>query len=259
VFSGALTRAPGEQVGAYRISLGSLNAGSNYEIIAEHSDFVISPAPLRVTADAGQGKIYGDADPVFTYTVFGLIEEEAASSVLTGSLARAIGEGVGTYQIHQGTLTANENYALEFEGVDFVISPAPLLVRVHSGQVKTYGTSDPVRYLYDVVGLRGDDTDDDVLEGSLTREAGEQVGSYRIRQGTLVLTNDNYQLSFEGEDFFIQPLQITVLAKSMGRRIRSYHTRLWVSVTRRLQAPYLDPSYASLVKRWECIGSIRER
>src|SRR5207248_3819690 len=85
-FSGALTRASGENVGSYAIALGTLTLGSNYELSLVSDEFAITARPITVTADAGQSKVYGDADPTFTYHVTSgsLVDGDA----FTGALAR---------------------------------------------------------------------------------------------------------------------------------------------------------------------------
>ena len=90
MLTGNLTRAAGETVASYAISGGFVNP--NYAITFTPENLTITPAALTIAADA-QSKIYGDADPVFSYkaTGFKLTDND---SVLTGSLTRAAGETV---------------------------------------------------------------------------------------------------------------------------------------------------------------------
>ncbi|MBI3630775.1 MAG: Ig-like domain-containing protein, partial [Candidatus Sungbacteria bacterium] len=120
-FSGSLTRAAGEDVGAYAIGQGTLSAGGNYNITFVGADLIITAADITVTADT-QSKIYGDADPALTYQVTsGTV---ATGDHFAGELARVAGENVGTYAINQGTLTLNSNYNLTYAGADLTISKA---------------------------------------------------------------------------------------------------------------------------------------
>ncbi len=82
---------------------------------------VIDPRAITVTADA-RSKVYGAVDPVLSYSVSPAL---IGSDSLTGALARAAGEGVGSYAINQGTLSASSNYTLSYVGADFSITPAP--------------------------------------------------------------------------------------------------------------------------------------
>ncbi|ERJ58178.1 MBG domain-containing protein [Sphingobacterium paucimobilis] len=125
ILSGALSRTVGEDVGAYAIGQGNLNAGSNYNIDFTSADFAISKVTLTVTAASGQGKVYGEADPVLTYTVSGY-QGTDDNSILSGALSRTVGENVGAYPIGQGDLSAGANYAIDFTGADFAISKAIL-------------------------------------------------------------------------------------------------------------------------------------
>ena len=71
--------------------------GVNYWV-----DVSFEPTVLTVTADSGQTKVYGQADPTLTYQVSGFLSGDTAESVLTGALGRAVGENVGSYAINQG-------------------------------------------------------------------------------------------------------------------------------------------------------------
>ncbi|WP_268037082.1 MBG domain-containing protein, partial [Algoriphagus sp. PAP.12] len=92
--------------------------GSNYTTLELTADLTITAKEITVTADAGQSKIAGEADPTLTYTATGLAEGEGME-VFAGSLSRAAGEEVGMYAITQGTLSAGDNYTINFIGADF--------------------------------------------------------------------------------------------------------------------------------------------
>ena len=113
--TGALSREPGENVGVYAITQGTLSAGSNYAITFVSANFTITAKPLTITADAAT-KVFGQPDPVFTYTA------SDPSVPLTGALSRVAGENVGVYAITQGTLSAGSNYAITFVSADFTIT-----------------------------------------------------------------------------------------------------------------------------------------
>src|SRR5699024_8798433 len=110
--------------GVYTVTA-NIDGGNNYENLDLTAELTITKAPLTVTADSRQGKIYGDADPIFTYAVTGFVHEDD-ENILTGALSRKAGEDVGTYAITWGDIHAGENYAIEFEGADFVITPAEI-------------------------------------------------------------------------------------------------------------------------------------
>ncbi|MEN1273198.1 MBG domain-containing protein, partial [Pseudomonas aeruginosa] len=78
------------------------------------------------------------------------------------------------------------------------ITPATLTVEAQD-QSKVYGNADPA-LTHVVHGLKNGDSAADVLnDGSLARVAGEDVGQYRIHQGSIGLNNlqgSNYVLQF---------------------------------------------------------------
>ncbi|MGJ4888358.1 autotransporter-associated beta strand repeat-containing protein [Bradyrhizobium sp. HKCCYLRH3099] len=210
VLSGTLSRAAGENVGSYAIGQGSLSAGSNYSIGYAGANFAITPAPLTVTATSGQGKVYGAVDPTLIYGVSGLVNGDT-SAVLSGTLSRAAGQNVGSYAIGQGSLAAGSNYSIFYAGANFAITPAPLTVTATSGQGKVYGAVDPT-LIYGVSGLVNGDTSA-VLSGTLSRAAGQNVGSYAIGQGSLA-AGSNYSILYAGANFAITPAPLTVTATS---------------------------------------------
>jgi hypothetical protein len=122
-FSGALSRASGENIGTtYAIGVGSLvpglNSGANYTVTFVPANFSITAKPITVTADSGLHKEEGGVDPVFTYTP---ATPGVGSDTFSGALGRATGETVGTYAIGIGSLTAGVNYAISFVPADFTI------------------------------------------------------------------------------------------------------------------------------------------
>ena len=118
-FAGTLARAAGENVGSYAINQGSLNVGTNYTLTYIANNLAITPRALTVTANAGQSKTYGNADPVFAYNVGGL--GLANGDTLSGLLSRVAGETVGNYAINQGALAVSTNYQLTYAGNIFSI------------------------------------------------------------------------------------------------------------------------------------------
>jgi predicted outer membrane repeat protein len=118
-FSNTITRAAGENAGTYLIQQGALSLNANYDINFTGNDFVINKMNIAVTAES-KSKIYGEADPSFTYTISpALINGDA----LIGSLARTPGEQAGVYPINAGTLD-HQNYAISFTGAQFTIDQA---------------------------------------------------------------------------------------------------------------------------------------
>ena len=124
VYYDALTAAPTD-AGTYEITI-DVDEGTYYYAATGLSlgNFTISRAEITVEPDGSQSKIAGKGDPALTYgvtsgTLYG-------SDTFSGSLERDPGEGIGLYEITQGSLTAGSNYDLTFTpGVFFEILPAP--------------------------------------------------------------------------------------------------------------------------------------
>jgi hypothetical protein len=204
VFSGTLSRDGGEDVATYAITQGDLALNANYALTFESADFEITAKPITVIASANQTKTYGESDSTLTYTLSAdLIDGE----VFSGTLSREEGEDVGTYAITLGDLSAGSNYNVTFETADLTISTKAITVTVDANQTKTYGESDPTL----TYALSADLIDGDAFSGTLSRDEGEDAGTYAITQGDLS-AGSNYDLSFESADFTITQAELTATA-----------------------------------------------
>lgn len=193
------------EIGIYYITV-SAPETENYMAISEVFTLVINKRKVFITAH-DQSKVYGEADPELTYSYEGLFEGDT----LWGELSRAPGEGAGSYDIIQHTLTASENYDLVFTKGTFVITPRPLTIKTYP-ESKVYGEADPV-FRYDII--EGNLIGDDALSGALSREAGKDVGQYPINLGTL--GNPNYALTLVSDYLTITPRTLTLSALASGK------------------------------------------
>jgi len=101
---------------------GGNDVSKNYDITAVNGKLTVNNAKLTVSPNAGQYKVFGESDPVLTYTVTGLVNGET-TDVISGVLKRKNGENVGEYEISGDELSA-ENYDITVTpGVKFAISP----------------------------------------------------------------------------------------------------------------------------------------
>src|SRR5207245_1508472 len=203
-FTGALTRGAGEAVGSYAIKQGTLALSSNYLLTYVGANLAITARPITVTADA-KTKTYGDSDPALTYKITG--GSLAFSDSFTGALTRDAGESVGSYAIKQGTLALSSNYALTYAGASSTVTARPITVTADA-KTKVYGSGDPA-LTYQITS--GSLAFSDTFAGSLTRIAGENVGTYAIQQGTLTLSA-NYTLTYVAANLTISARPITVTA-----------------------------------------------
>ena len=95
-------------------------------------------------------------------------------------------------------MTLNDNYALTFVDGELEITERAITVTAVD-KSKVYGEADPA-LTYEIT--EGSLAFNDAFNGALSREAGEDVGTYAIGQGTLAL-NYNYALTFVGANFTI--------------------------------------------------------
>lgn len=206
---GSLYRLPGENVGLYDITLGSLTPVPNYIFDLVPTKFSITPAPLIITVDA-QTKIYGDREPQYSYTAEGFKFSDTISS-LTGNITRELGEDVGIYRFLQGSLR-NSNYTIIFIDNTLTIVRSDLYIKLNAANVfyginaKNYGFDDPP-FSYQVNGLKNGDTSA-IITGQLLRDPGENVGFYAIHQNDLTVNSNNYIVHFITTNFEIAPAQL---------------------------------------------------
>ena len=115
-------------VGDYVITASGA-ADNNYEIIHNNGTLTVTPAPLSIEPDEGQGKIYGDSDEEITYTASGFKNGQDKSIFTDALLGREPGENAGDYLITEGTLDVGGNYFVDsFFDVFYTIEPRPLTV-----------------------------------------------------------------------------------------------------------------------------------
>ena len=261
VVTGSQTRAPGQNVGAYAISQGSLDAGKNYTISYMGNGLTITPKSLLVKA-TNQTKVYGSTDPLLTYTVDGLVNGDTEDA-FNFTLSRELGETVGNYEIFfnrqqqanvfafdllgeelpvEPAFDVTKNYAVTLQNGSFLITPKSLLIKA-ANQTKVYGDVDPLlTYTFD--GLEFDDNADD-FNISISRDSGENVGQYAINlffnkkeqikfisdeANPMLATQEivfivpklssvsrNYNIELENAALDITPAQLSVLAINNGK------------------------------------------
>ncbi|MEH2554520.1 filamentous hemagglutinin family protein [Bradyrhizobium algeriense] len=174
---------------------------------------------LRVAPD-NASRVYGDANPAFTYSIYGLHAGDTAG-IITGvsvSTAATTVSNVGSYAI---TATAAGAVSASGQAYRFIDAPGTLAVTPRSitvtadAQSRVYGDTNPA-FTYQVggSGLFNADTLSGALATSATTTS--NVGIYGITQGTL--GSPNYTISsFTGASLTITPRAITVTADAKSR------------------------------------------
>ena len=208
-FVGALTRQPGESLGTYLIEQGSLSLSENYILEFVSNDFVIEKRQIEIRPTV-LSKIYGEAEPEISYQI--VVGSLVNGEKLDGELYREkpttdadpyLYEDVGVYKIH--STLSHENYQINFGSYYFEIEPRQIEIRAE-GVSKIYGQEDP-ELVYTIVNEQ-DILPGDVLQGSISRVAGENAGNYDIRSSLTL--GRNYTINFERAVFTIKPIQLVV-------------------------------------------------
>jgi hypothetical protein len=132
------------------------------------------------------------------------INVTAALGTFTNSLSGL--RGNRTYYVRTYAINSNGfiNYGNE---VSFTTQKYTLTITAATGHTKVYGTTDPV-FNYTALGFANGDTNS-ILTGLLTRDAGENVGKYNIKLGTINAGAD-YVIAFTGAEFEITKANQTI-------------------------------------------------
>lgn len=118
-------------------------------------------------------------------------------------------QNVGTATVTITDSGADDGFIV-YGSTTFTITAAPLSITAEA-KSKGYRDADP-ELTYTYSGLVGGESIDGNLTGALAREAGDNVGTYAIGQGTLTCPSGNYTINFSGATF-------TITAKSLGSGI----------------------------------------
>ena len=201
-----IEREEGENVGEYAITATIANGG-NYNITNTPGKFTITKAALAIKV-ANAGKLYGAEDPALELAAAPEYKNSDDAEKIGLTIERVAGEGVGSYDI---TATVNElatkNYDITFTKGEFTISAAELTLTAVNA-TKTYGDAEPT-LTATAEGLQNEETLED-LGLEVTREAGEDVGTYKI---TATLTKaGNYLVNAVDGTFEITKKQVTPFA-----------------------------------------------
>jgi len=208
VFAGGLTTTATTTSGVNTYAITSTLANSNYAISYTPANLTITARPINLTANAAT-RIYGDANPAFTYTAEasstgrGLVTGDVFAGALSSAATTTSGVN-NNYVISLGTL-ANSNYAISYTSANLTITARPITVTANSLN-KVYGNADPT-LTYTLTS--GSMANSETLSGALSRASGETVGTYAIGQGTLAASS-NYTLTYAAANLVIDPRPVAL-------------------------------------------------
>jgi predicted heme/steroid binding protein len=132
------------------------------------------------------------------------INISAALGTFTNSLSGL--RGNRTYYVRTYAINSNGfvNYGHE---VSFTTQKYTLTITAAAGHTKVYGTEDPA-FNYTPLGFANGDTPS-IITGLLSRDAGENVGKYNIKLGSISAGAD-YTIAFTGAEFEITKADQTI-------------------------------------------------
>lgn len=206
-----LSAVAAQQAGTATLTIAQKETG-NYEAASIAFSISVAPKAITIVPTGGQGKVYGANEPTgYGYELpdgSALAFDDELTDIVSAA-SREAGEDVGAYDIELafGGDQAG-NYAITFETGNNAFEITPLRIAVTAtDKSKVFGAGDPALTYTFTPELIGEDA----FTGGLTREEGEDVGTYAITQGDLSLS-DNYEMTFEPGTLTITPLEITVAA-----------------------------------------------
>ncbi|MBQ6481419.1 MAG: DUF11 domain-containing protein, partial [Anaerolineaceae bacterium] len=222
-----LSREPGEDVGMYTITPSGDDVQGNYEVIYRPGTLEITQRPLSIIAGSGSKTYDGRELTVQTFTTGegrdsegnpiggGLIPGDNVvpeSLTITGSI---INVGTETNRLASSAQITNEagkdvtgNYSINYVNGLLTITPAAVVVKADD-KTKVYGDADPELTAH----VNGLINENDVIEYSLSRAAGENVGNYTITP-TGEAQQGNYIVTYETGTLTITPKPLTITALS---------------------------------------------
>ncbi len=174
----------------------------NYERVQATYTVNVTPKPVTISGVKANNKTYNGTDAAaFDLTdarIDGIVEDGVADDLkINAANAKAVFEDVnaGTDKTVSFTgfeLTGQDadNYTLSAQPANETadITPVTITIIPETGKTKIYGAKDPeLTYTYsgEIFG------ETPLFTGALDREAGENVGSYVIKQGTLALMDNS--------------------------------------------------------------------
>jgi hypothetical protein len=196
--TGTLGRVANENAGTYAFTLGSLTAGSNYnlQIVGSPSTFEISKAVLTATV-ADKTKVYGAANPELTFGYSGWVNgtetiDTPPSISTTVTTATGVGPNTGSISLSGGS---DNNYTFSFVDGSLAVTKAELTATADD-KTKTYGAANPALTLtYSGWGVNGVETVDTPPSINTTVTTATGVGA---NTGSITLSggsDNNYTLT----------------------------------------------------------------
>lgn len=221
-------------VGDYPITaaIGTL-AAANYNFSFVNGTLTVNQAALTVTAD-DKARIYGAANPSFTATISGFVNNENQSALggaLQFNTTANSGSPVGTYPITVSGLTSS-NYAITFVNGTLTVNKATLTVTAEN-KAKSYGAAVPA-LTATITGFVNSETSN-VISGAATltttATTASPVGDYGITAASGTLAASNYNFTFVDGTLTVNKAVLTVTADNKSRGYGSANPTLTATLS----------------------------
>jgi hypothetical protein len=210
-----LTRAPGQAVGKYDVSISNIS-DTNYSIAlatnAGKDAYEITKRNITLNQIPISSKVYD-----------GIAEASAVLNYETGYLGdtvkitvnKATGANAGSYDIvsHSIDHESQHNYSISITDIQdkFVVTKRPVTVTANNITIQYGDTNINLSYTVANPTLDTGLIEGESLVGALTRGAGNNAGTYVISCGSLINNNNpNYNITFINGTYKITKVAITV-------------------------------------------------
>ncbi len=188
-------------------------SSDNYILSATNISTTAAITPRMITVAATpKSKIYGDADPIFTYTYTGSL---IGNDSFSGKLIRVTGENVNSYSINKGTLTLGNNYSILYEGANLTISKAVLTVTVNNATICQRNNLPTFTLTYN--GFKFADKENNLSTRptvSTTANRNSPAGNYALIPGGAVSTN--YSFVYVNGQLTINAIPVVAITSDIG-------------------------------------------
>ncbi|PTR01411.1 gliding motility-associated-like protein [Mucilaginibacter yixingensis] len=204
-------------------------SAANYNINYVAYNGTVSTTSQTITFNALANATYGDTPITLTGAASSGLAVSYASSntavaTVSGSTLTVVGAGTTTITASQA---GNSNYTAATSVPQTLTVNARAITVTAAAQSKTYGAVDPV-LTYSVT--TGSLVGTDAFTGTLTRDAGQNVGVYAIKQGSLALSS-NYALTYAGANLTIGKASLTIKPDNQSRAYGAANPTLTVGYT----------------------------
>jgi sugar lactone lactonase YvrE len=201
-------------VGTYPITatVAGVNIG-NYIVTVVPGILTVTPIPLTVTV-ANAARPYGTANPVFSSTITGAINDDTFTDNL--STTATLASPIGTYPINDVlTGLAAGNYTVTVVPGTLTVSKATIALTISSNNIsRLYGAANPP-FTGTVTGALNSDTF--TITYATTATATSPIGSYPIVPTVSGTALGNYTLTTTNATLTITPAPLTITANSATR------------------------------------------